>query len=247
MDQFVEDIVDLSAHLAKRFQKEKILLVGHSWGSAIGMLAVAGRPDLFSAYVGIGQVSSVAEGERISYEWTLEQAQRATDRSSVEKLTQIGPPPYTGSDWRSKFMTERRILGKFGGEYHGSRIGAFGVVLGNLVFSSEYTMLDRINFFRGIFQSVDTLYPELSRTDLFVQAPEVRIPVYFCLGRHDYEVPSVLSAKYLEVLKAPRKQLVWFENSSHMPNTEEKDRFNEFMIQTVLPALPEHAGQANGG
>ena len=144
-------------------------------------------------------------------------------------------------------MTERRILGKFGGEYHGSRIGAFGVVLGNLVFSSEYTMLDRINFFRGIFQSVDTLYPELSRTDLFVQAPEVRIPVYFCLGRHDYEVPSVLSAKYLEVLKAPRKQLVWFENSSHMPNTEEKDRFNEFMIQTVLPALPEHAGQANGG
>jgi pimeloyl-ACP methyl ester carboxylesterase len=64
------------------------------------------------------------------------------------------------------------------------------------------------------------------------------LTVYSCLGRHDYEVPSVLSAKYFEALKAPRQQLVWFESSSHMPNTEERDKFNEFMITTVFPALP---------
>jgi len=132
-------------------------------------------------------------------------------------------------------MTERRILGKHGGEYYGSSIGAFGVVLGHLVFSREYTMVGRVNFFRGIFQSLKALYPELSRTDLFVEVPEVEIPVYFCLGRHDFEVP--LSAKYFEALKAPRKQLVWFERSAHMPNIEEKDKFNEFMINTVLPLV----------
>jgi hypothetical protein len=65
------------------------------------------------------------------------------------------------------------------------------------------------HFFRGVLQSVRVLYPELSHIDLFVQVPEVKIPVYFCLGRHDYEVPSVLSATYFEALKAPRKQLVW--------------------------------------
>lgn len=238
MGQFVDDIIDLSSYLAKRFHKNKILLVGHSWGSAIGMLAVSKRPDLFSAYIGIGQVSRVAESELISYQWTLEQARKAADHSSVEKLSGIGPPPYTGN-WRPKFLTERRLLGKFGGEYYGSTNGAFGVVLRNLVVSREYTMVDRINFFRGIFQSLDALFPQLSRTNLFVQVPEVRVPVYFCLGRHDYEVPSVLSAKYFEALQAPRKQLVWFESSSHMPNTEEKDKFNQFMIGTVLPALPE--------
>jgi pimeloyl-ACP methyl ester carboxylesterase len=103
---------------------------------------------------------------------------------------------------------------------------------------------DRINFFRGVLQSVRALYPELSRIDLFVQVPEVKIPVYLCLGRHDYEVPSVLSAKYFEALKAPRKQLVWFERSAHLPNTEEKDKFNEFMINTVLPTLPSRGGSA---
>jgi pimeloyl-ACP methyl ester carboxylesterase len=239
MGQFVDDIIDLSSYLAQRFHKNKVLLVGHSWGSAIGMLAASKRPDLFSAYVGIGQVSRVAESELVSYEWALEQARKARDKRSVAKLNEIGPPPYTGRNWRAKYLAERRILGKHGGEYHGSTIGAFGVVLKNLVFSREYTMVDRINFFRGILQSVDALYPELARTDLFVALPEMQIPIYFCLGRHDYEVPSVLSAKYFEVLKAPRKQLVWFERSSHMPNTEEKDKFNEFMINTVLPALPE--------
>jgi len=187
----------------------------------------------------------MAESELISFEWTRQQAEKATDRSSVEKLAAIGPPPYTGSNWRSKFLTERRILGKHGGEYYGSKSGAFGVVLRNLVFSREYTVLDRINFFRGVFQSVDALYPELSRTDLFVQVPEVKVPVYFCLGRHDYEVPSILSAQYFEALEAPRKQLVWFESSAHLPNTEEKDKFNEFMIHTVLPALAEWTGTAH--
>ncbi len=235
--QFVDDIIALSAYLAQRLHQPRILLVGHSWGSCIGLLAAARRPDLFSAYVGIGQVSNVAESELLSYRWTLEQAQQAADGSSVATLRRIGPPPYTGSDWRSKFLTERRLLGRFGGEYHGSRHGAFGVVLKHLVVSHEYTARDRINFFRGIFASLEALFPELSRTDLFVQVPEVAIPVYFCLGRHDYEVPSELSARYFDELKAPRKELVWFENSAHMPNTEEKNRFNAFLIDTVLPAL----------
>ena len=239
MEVFVDDVIALSSDLARRFHKNKILLVGHSWGSVIGVIAASRRPDLFSAYIGIGQMSRMAESELLSYKWTLEQAERANDHPSVKKLTDIGPPPYTGNDWRAKFLTERRILGKHGGEYYGSTSGAFGVVLRNLVFSREYTMIDRINFFRGVLKSVRALYPELSRIDLFVQVPEVKIPVYFCLGRHDYEVPSALSAKYFEVLKAPQKQLVWFERSAHLPNTEEKDKFNEFMITTVLPTLAE--------
>jgi pimeloyl-ACP methyl ester carboxylesterase len=242
MAQFVDDIIALSSYLASRFHKDRILLVGHSWGSAIGMLAVARRPDLFSAYVGIGQASRVAESEMISYDWTLAQARKAQDTSSVNKLAEIRPPPYTGGNWRSKFLTERRLLGRYGGEYYGSTNGALGVVLRTLLFSREYTVIDRINFFRGIFRSLEALFPELSKTDLFAQVPEVGVPVYFCLGRHDYEVPSVLSAQYFEALKAPRKLLVWFESSSHMPNTEEKDKFNAFMIDTVLPALSEHVG-----
>ncbi len=235
--QMVNDVIAIATHLAQRFHKQKILLVGHSWGSVIGVLAAAKRPELFHAYIGIGQMSRMAESEKLSYEWTLEQATKAGDSRTVAKLKEIGPPPYTG-DWRAKFMTERRLLGKFGGEYWGSRSGAFGIVLRTLL-SREYTMADRVNFFRGIFASLDALFPELYATDLFAEAPELKLPVWFCLGRHDYEVPNPLSAKYFEALRAPRKELVWFENSAHLPNTEEREKFNAFMTATVLPVLSE--------
>ena len=235
--QMVDDVVDLSTYLARHFHKDRILLVGHSWGSGIGLMAVARRPDLFLGYVGIGQVSRMSESERLSYDWTLEQARAAGDRAAVAKLGAIGPPPYTGPGWRAKFMTERRLLGKYGGEVHGSRVGAFGIVLGNVVWSPEYTMRDRVNVFRGIFRSVEALMPRMFELDLFAQVPEVRVPVWFCLGRHDWEVPAVLAARYFEALRAPRKQLVWFERSAHLPNTEERDAFNRFLVETVLPAV----------
>jgi pimeloyl-ACP methyl ester carboxylesterase len=235
--QFVDDTLAVSAYLASRFDKKQVAIVGHSWGTVIAMLAVHQRPELFSTYIGIGQVANSTAGEALSYRWTLDQAQRAGDARSSEALLRIGPPPYVGRDWRSKFLTQRRLLGQFGGEYYKSRVGAFGVVLKNLVFSREYTLIDRINFFRGIYRSLDALHEELSRVNLFATVSKVEVPVYFCLGRHDHEVPSSLSAEYFEVLKAPSKQLVWFERSAHLPNVEERAAFNGFMLKTVLPTL----------
>lgn len=236
IDQFVSDINELSEYLAKRFNRNKIILVGHSWGSVISMLAVSQRPELYSAYIGIGQMSNVMESEKISYEWTLQQAKLSNDVNAIKKLIDMGIPPYQGA-WRKKFMAQRQILGKYGGEYYGSKIGAFGSVIKNLVLSTEYTFVDRINFFRGIFESVELLFPELMKVNLFEQAVELKVPVWFMLGRHDCEVPSVLSAKYFDFLKAPYKKLFWFENSSHLPNTEERELFNQLLVDEILPTI----------
>src|SRR5205085_1392132 len=74
VDQFVSDTCELAEWLRRNFRQEKIVLAGHSWGTIIGTLAVQKRPDLFSAYVGIGQVVDVVEGEKISYQFTLDRA-----------------------------------------------------------------------------------------------------------------------------------------------------------------------------
>jgi pimeloyl-ACP methyl ester carboxylesterase len=54
--QLVEDTVATTEYLRGRFGKEKIYLLGHSWGSTLGSLAVQEKPELFAAYVGVGQV-----------------------------------------------------------------------------------------------------------------------------------------------------------------------------------------------
>jgi pimeloyl-ACP methyl ester carboxylesterase len=240
IDQFVEDTRELTLHLRKRFGQNRIVLVGHSWGSVIGALTASRYPELFHAYVGIGQVAHMAEGEAASYRWALDEARRARHRRAIRALTEIGPPPYRG-DWQRKTITERRFVARFGGEIHGSRVGAMAVVLRSLLFSRVYGLGDRINLFRGIFGSMRLLWPQLLKVDLFQSVPELKVPVFIVAGRFDHEVPSEIAARYFEALRAPSKQLAWFERSAHMPHVEQPDMFARLMIEKVLPVTRDAA------
>ncbi len=234
IEQFVQDTRELTLYLLRKFRKDRIVLVGHSWGSVIGALTVARYPELYHCYVGIGQVARMAEGEAASYRWTLDRATERNDRRAIRALEEIAPPPYQG-DWQRKTITERRHLGRVGGEYHASRIGAFGFVVRSVLFSREYGLVDRFNYFRGVLGSMRLLWPQLLEVDLFERVPEIRVPVFLMEGRFDYEVPSCIAEKYLNSLRAPFKELTWFEKSAHFPNSEERDLFNRTLVEKVLP------------
>jgi len=243
--QFVADTRELTLYLLAKFHQERLVLAGHSWGSVIAALTVAKFPELYSCYVGIGQVACVEEGESASYWWTLEQARKRQDRRAVAALVTMGAPPYQG-DWRKKVVTQRSYLARFGGEVHKSRTGAFGLVVRNLMFSREYTLADRVRYFRGILGSMRLLWPELSQVDLFTSVPELKVPVFFMEGRSDWEAPYELAERYFDSIKAPSKELIWFDRSAHLPNSEERDLFNEVMVAKVLPLARETEGGAEG-
>lgn len=233
IDQFVQDTRQLTLYLLNKFHKEKIVLVGHSWGSLVGALAVSKYPELYYCYVGIGQLANMAEGELASYQWTLERAMKRNDQRAMKSLKKMGPPPYH-DNWQAKTNTQRRYLARFGGEVHGSKSGAIGLLMGSLLFSQEYTMIDRFNFFRGAFGSQALLWPQLMKIDLFRIVPEIKVPVFFMEGKFDYECPCDIAAKYFDSLRAPSKELIWFENSAHIPNWEERDLFNKILAEKVL-------------
>jgi pimeloyl-ACP methyl ester carboxylesterase len=241
IDQFVEDTRELTLYLLRKFDKARLVLVGHSWGTVVGALAVARYPELYSCYVGVGQTANMTDGERASYRWTLEQARQHGHRKAIDALVSMGPPPYK-RDWQKNTLAQRRYLGRFGGEVHANRRGAFDLVVGSLLFSREYTLTDRINFFRGILGSMRLLWPQLLEVDLFKSVPELRIPVLFIEGRHDHEAPAEIAERYVDALKAPSKELIWFEDSAHMPNSEERDKFNQVMVGKVLPIAAHQGG-----
>jgi pimeloyl-ACP methyl ester carboxylesterase len=235
INRFVTDTNELTNLLCKRFNQKKIFLAGHSWGSVLGILSIQKHPELYFAYIGIGQVANMEENEQISYGWTLEQAKRSNDKNVIKKLNEIGKPPYSGN-WQKKFMTQRRYLGKYGGELYGSTKGAFILVLKNLILSPEYNLRDKVNFFRGIFTTVKLIFPELMKIDLKKQALCLKVPVYFVLGKHDYESPFMIAEEYFDLLNAPSKELIWFENSAHFPNIEENSKFIDLLINHILPS-----------
>jgi pimeloyl-ACP methyl ester carboxylesterase len=93
LSRFVSDAVEVTEYLLKRFGRKKLVLMGFSWGSLVGILAASKAPSLYSAYIGVGQIADQRLSERDAYAQTLEKARRAGDQGSVAPLEKLGPPP----------------------------------------------------------------------------------------------------------------------------------------------------------
>jgi len=57
VDRMVQDGIELTEYLRKHLGKEKIIIVGHSFGSILGTRMAKARPDIFYGCVGTGQVA----------------------------------------------------------------------------------------------------------------------------------------------------------------------------------------------
>lgn len=236
VDRYVEDIRELAESLKTRFDEDKIYLIGHSWGTIIGVKAVQQYPELFHAYISAGQMVDLLETDRWIYQAVLEDAQKKGDLKFVETLQKQGEPPYTGG---GSFVAYGRIFTREyalwevanikNSDYHqkGGLFQQLGI--------PEYTMMDKINLFRGLLDTFKLVYPQLQGFDFRESAIDFQVPVYFLVGRHDRNAPFWLAEDYFKTLKAPQKQLIWFEESGHGQIWSEADKFHQVMTDIVLP------------
>ncbi len=235
IQMYVQDLCDLAIYLKKYLGKEKIYLLAHSWGSLLGILAVSQHPELFIAYVGTGQVSSMPESGLISYQFTLRSAKEQKNEKAIHELTAIREPQngvYTSGIKGNRIQD--KWLDYFGGVIYGSK--SIGMFISRYFTSPEYNFVDIIRFFKSLNTPARSklLYGEFLKTDLFKTIKKVEIPVYFFHGRHDYQVASVVTEKFFHEIMAPKKELIWFEQSAHCACFEEAEKFNSLMVNMVL-------------
>lgn len=223
VDTYIQDGYALTQYLKERFSKEKIYLIGESWGSALGIFLIARYPESYHAFIGTGQMIDFAETERIDYYKALELAEENENTKLVKKLLANGEPPYYGKDlvWKSalylNYLSE--IMASEPG-VHNPGYNTF-----RDIFSTEYGVLDKINFFRGVINTFNHVYRQLYEIDLRKDYAELDVPVYFFLGRYDLNAPTSLVEEYVQVLDAPDKEIVWFEHSAHNPWINESAKF----------------------
>jgi pimeloyl-ACP methyl ester carboxylesterase len=86
---------------------------------------------------------------------------------------------------------------------------------------------------------MDAMWDEVSSLNLLVAAPELQMPVFFFLGRRDHFVPPETSVAYFDVLSAPSKELLWFDQSGHEPFMDEPAKFNHAMVDMVRPLVAQ--------
>ncbi|MGE8204831.1 alpha/beta fold hydrolase [Heyndrickxia sp. NPDC080065] len=229
LNQMVEDLVEIVRKLCLRFSKEKVYILGHSFGAILSFLATSRHPELFYGFFAVSPVISWTENDRVSYEFILKKSQEIGNEKAYAELKRIGPPPWNKLcfDWiLTKWLQEFEV-----GLVHNGKLA--GLLFKPILKSTEYRLFDFIRWMRGKFFSTSLLKEELACFDLFKSNKNLQVPIAFCCGRHDFTTPSVLAEAFFKDLQAPVKKWVWFEKSAHSPMFEESEAFNRFILDTA--------------
>ncbi|WP_375288419.1 alpha/beta fold hydrolase [Sphingomonas sp.] len=235
IDRYRDDAIELIDLLRKRYGKRKVVLVGHSWGSVVGLSVAAKRPDLLYAYVGMGQYVDPAGGERASYDWTLAQARREGNAEAIRDLEAL--EPYPGDFAIERIDGERKWAVHYGGLFAHRSDGQFYFDAARI--SPEYTPAHRKAWGEGSAYTVKIVEPQLAKLT-FTTLKRLDCPVFMFVGRHDWLVPARITADWLAQVQAPRKRTIWFENSAHMMMVEEPGRTLAALLEHVRPLATEH-------
>jgi pimeloyl-ACP methyl ester carboxylesterase len=218
--------------LTKHLNKKKIILLGGSWGSILGVYMAHTRPDLFYAYVGSAQLVNTRENEVASYARVLEMARSAGDQQAIMDLTRIGPPPWDSlfknwpvfRKWRlvyqAKAVTAPPVAAKLNPEY------------GSPAERAQYEAADDFCFehFWGLKMS-----GPLEHVDLPELGTEFEIPIFILQGQEDLTALPEIAKTYFDTIKAPRKQFYLVPGTGHEDSATELDMTLKVLVEQVRP------------
>lgn len=237
LDQAINDTLELTNYLRQRFAEPKIYVVGESWGSILGVLAVQRQPDLFYAFIGSGQMVSPRETDLRFYQDVLDLAARDGNAELAAQMRAYGPPPYADTPY-ANFAA----AGQYEALYapytpsqaymdlgNASGIGPFGVL------ASEYNLVERFNVLRGLMDMFTVLYPQLQQVDFRRDVPRLEVPVYILDGTAELAARRDLAREWFSTLEAPTKRMFTLDNAAHSVAFEQFKAFGTIMRETVLP------------
>jgi len=232
IDSIVEDAHTCIEYLKKQFHQDKIYIVGHSWGTVVGVLLAQKYPNDIATYVGIGQFINGVENERILYQFVIDKAHERNDKKGIKELEEIGQP-IQGKYKDNKIAQIRNYLHKYGGASYESKKSIWAdVAEGIPLMLSEYTITEIFKYIKGMNYSLK--YLDISMVDFLTTAKEIKVPVVLMLGHHDYNCPFELAEQWFNNLIAPSKKLIWFEKSGHCPQYEENALWCQTFAKTIF-------------
>jgi pimeloyl-ACP methyl ester carboxylesterase len=231
--RIIDDAAEVVQFLRNRYEKNKIFVLGHSWGSLVGISLAHAHPEWLYAYIGTGQMINGRDNERIGYANTLRAAEAAGNRGAIEELKAISPyPEMDGSMPLEKLGKERQWSVALGGLTY--RRSTYDYYENLFKLSPEYNEQDVAAVDKGSALSLGALIPAILNFN-YSGTIRFKCPIILFEGRHDDTTPAEVAAQWFKRVQAPDKRLVWFENSAHMAMVEEPGRFLVHLVQDVRP------------
>ncbi len=227
-----EDTKLLVDILKSEFEKEKIILIGHSFGTILGARYATKYPEDLYGYIGISQVVDFEKNEGGSYDYALEKAKEAENKKATKQLEEL--------DFSNGITFENHaIVWKwnlyFGGVVYGEK--DFKFINRSASQSEEYSLKDFLRFKNGAKYSQETLWKEISNVKLDTENTEFKVPMYFIVGENDYAAVNLYAEDYYNLISAPKKDFFRIEEASHMVQYEQNEEFENILINIIKPEI----------
>ena len=232
MDRFLDDAIELTEHLKSRFGREKIFVLGHSWGSHLGLSLAFRRPDSIAAFISVGQVVSTRDAHVLSRAWLESEILRPDEgkpgltrakAKDLARLEALGPAPYPN---HRDFVEMAGMVGRYGGGMDWS----FAKMAMTAISSPAYGFGDLGRWLSGARRGSGPMWPSYFEIDNRVAVPRLELPAYFISGEHDMNTPLALTREYFEGLDAPLgKELIVVRGAAHSPFLSKPEEFADIL------------------
>lgn len=236
IERMRDDLIEVIDFVRNRLGQEKVVLLGHSWGTVIGLEASLERPDAVSVYIASGQVVNMRRNEQVGYEGTLAKAEAEGNAGAISDLKALAPYPGPGPLTIARIGAQRNWLIHYGGTaaFRSNMDPWFRAIR----LAPEYSEDDRTSYDTGGLAALEALLPELTEVD-FDAVTESPVPVFMLLGRDDLNTPSSIASEWMDRLSAPAKATYWFEKSAHLSYMEEPGATLVTLVNCIRPYAVE--------
>ena len=228
IDRMVADALEVVEFLFASLGRRKLLLMGHSWGAVLGVLAIRRRPERFSGYVGVGQLVNKRRNEEVNYRRQMAQAQRAGNAQALAALHAIGPPPFADREALKVLRHWADVLAEGDGDAAQPR---------PTVLAPDYSRDEVPALMAGAEFSRRELYDELESVDLPALGHDFKIPFFLFHGTCDQATPIELAQEYFAAIEAPHKAFVAFEGCHHSVVINRPQDILRELLAKVIPHL----------
>lgn len=223
MDSMTKDLFEIIQYLKRKYNKRKIVILGHSWGSILGSTFVRQYPEEVAYYIGVGQVISMQENERVGYEKLKELIVQANDGRSLKKLEMVGDYPGEkinfNDDFLKKCLKVRRLQAKY------DLAVKFGLPIWVTAFRSPVFKWTDIPAFLKGHKANGKVREFMGGFNLKAESADYEVPIYYILGGNDWQTPYVIAQEYFNRINAPHKKLFEIPDAGHMTMLDQPDLF----------------------
>lgn len=231
IQQSVDDGIVLTEFLRAHLAARKVIVLGHSWGTILGVRMVKAAPGLFAAYVGTGQVVDKEEKEAFVYAALMRKLKAAGDAEAIAELKRVGPPPYRS---QQDLLVERHISLRYDTPAERDLERTMAPVV---LFAPDYSLCD-IYYAVGYGDfAADRMYEEIARYDARELGPDFEVPMFVFNGDRDAITPSELVPPWFDTIRAPKKAFVSLAGGGHSALLTMSDEFLEQLLIHVRPVV----------